>query len=413
MPQQRSPHRRPLWLLGFGIYITSNIFSTIFQLDALPIVILAPLGAVSLIYNALLARVLLGDHFGSKTAVGTLMVALGAVGIAVFGVVQEEEHTLEEILRLWKRPAFVAFFSVVTAAVVVVLLGVSRLGASEIGSSSSHPSAPRRSLQTGMVSRCPWAKALSALLDEVVPHADLEALSVLISLETIPFIPLTPAQAHISSWHISRQLRPIALPTSPSGNITPPPSAPISNYASPCSPPPLPFRPSRLRRWSSPSSPLRHPALSLPPTAGIEIDKNPSSRVVHFAPSSPSPQSSFPLTFPCPGPEPSPSQQKALTLTGLAFAAASGVLSGMSLVLAKAAVELLVITLDHLRTGKGENQFSHVQSWFLVAGLVVGAVLQLVYLNYSLTFASPALVCPLAFCFFNLSSIFGKSKLVH
>jgi drug/metabolite transporter (DMT)-like permease len=124
LPQQRQPHRRPLWLLGFGIYITSNIFSTIFQLDALPIVILAPLGAVSLIYNALLARLLLGDHFGPKTAGGTAMVAAGAVMIAVFGVVQEEEHTLEEIMRLWGRPAFLAFFSVVTAGVVLVLLGV-------------------------------------------------------------------------------------------------------------------------------------------------------------------------------------------------------------------------------------------------------------------------------------------------
>jgi hypothetical protein len=156
VPQQRSPHRRPLWLLGFGIYITSNIFSTIFQLDALPIVILAPLGAVSLIYNALLARLLLGDYFGSRTAVGTLMVALGAVGIAVFGVVQEEEHTLEEILRLWKRPAFVAFFSVVTAAVVVVLLGVSGLGASW-----SCPGAPLRGFLRGMVSRCPLDLGLS------------------------------------------------------------------------------------------------------------------------------------------------------------------------------------------------------------------------------------------------------------
>ena len=92
---------------------------------------------------------------------------------------------------------------------------------------------------------------------------------------------------------------------------------------------------------------------------------------------------------------------------GLAFATASGTLSGMSLVLAKAAVELLVITINYARTGRGENQFVRAQSWFLVAGLGIGAILQLVYLNYSLTFASPALICPLAFCFFNLSSIFG------
>ena len=107
---------------------------------------------------------------------------------------------------------------------------------------------------------------------------------------------------------------------------------------------------------------------------------------------------------------PTPRQQRTLTLAGLAFAAASGTLSGMSLVLAKAAVELLVITIGYYRTGKGENQFVRPESWFLVVGLGVGAILQLVYLNYSLTFASPALICPLAFCFFNLSSIFGEPK---
>ena len=101
------------------------------------------------------------------------------------------------------------------------------------------------------------------------------------------------------------------------------------------------------------------------------------------------------------------SQQRALNLTGLAFAAASGTLSGLSLVFAKAAVELLIITFDYFRTGRGANEFVRVQSWFLVAGLLTGGLLQLVYLNYSLTFASPALICPLAFCFFNLSSIFG------
>lgn len=107
--------------------------------------------------------------------------------------------------------------------------------------------------------------------------------------------------------------------------------------------------------------------------------------------------------------QPTPAQQKTITLAGLAFAACSGVISGMSLVLAKAAVELLVMTLDYYRTGKGANQFAHPQSWFLVAGLAIGGVAQLVYLNYSLCFASPALICPLAFCFFNISSIFGTS----
>jgi hypothetical protein len=93
-------------------------------LDALPIVILAPLGAVSLIYNALLARLILGDTFGKGAIAGTALVAGGAVLIAVFGVVQEREHSLDELLRLFGRPTFVAFFSIEGFVIVVAVVTV-------------------------------------------------------------------------------------------------------------------------------------------------------------------------------------------------------------------------------------------------------------------------------------------------
>ena len=141
------------------------------------------------------------------------------------------------------------------------------------------------------------------------------------------------------------------------------------------------------RRWSSPAT--------TPSRLAVSTDHKTPTKAVRF--------------LPAPVQEDLKDNQRNLTLAGLAFAAASGTLSGMSLVLAKAAVELLVITIQFYHTGHGENQFKRVQSWLLVLGLGIGAIAQLVYLNYSLTFASPALICPLAFCFFNLSSIFGES----
>lgn len=80
----------------------------------------------------------------------------------------------------------------------------------------------------------------------------------------------------------------------------------------------------------------------------------------------------------------------------------------MCLLFAKCAVELLILSVAHARTGKGGNQFARFQSWVLVGGLGVAAILQLVYLNRSLTLAGPAIICPLAFCFYNISSIFGE-----
>lgn len=83
------------------------------------------MGAVSLIYNALLARLILGDTFGKGAIVGTGLVAGGAVLIAVFGVVQEREHSLDELLRLFQRPAFVAFFSIEGFVIIATLITVS------------------------------------------------------------------------------------------------------------------------------------------------------------------------------------------------------------------------------------------------------------------------------------------------
>jgi len=57
--------------------------------------------------------------------VGTVLVALGAVLIAVFGVVQEEEHSLDELMKLWRRGPFLAFFLTMVAMVVIVLTSVS------------------------------------------------------------------------------------------------------------------------------------------------------------------------------------------------------------------------------------------------------------------------------------------------
>ena len=133
-----------LWLLGFGqladlhtpktcfaepfalgIFITSNILGSLFQIASLPVVILAPLGAVSLLWNAFFARLLLGDVFSAWMVLGTILIAGGAVLIAVFGIVPEPTHSLEDLLVLFNRPAFVVYFSLLGFFVAVALVIVS------------------------------------------------------------------------------------------------------------------------------------------------------------------------------------------------------------------------------------------------------------------------------------------------
>jgi uncharacterized membrane protein len=270
--------------------------------------VLAPLGGISLLWNSLLAHVILGEGFTHAMMLGTVFIATGAVLIAIFGVVPDGNHTLDELLALWARGPFLVFFTVV-CVLVVATLGV----------------------------------------------------------------------AHLFVWRMKSTDR-IMIPD----DETP------SNYASPRSIPAIPFRPT-----AADGSTNEHNGGDISPLSTIHpID----AKTVRFVGVDDDRISSPLARF--------NHRQRILTLCGLAFAAASGTLSGLCLVLAKAAVELVIATIDHWRTGKGTNEFARMETWLLVAGLAVAAILQLVYLNYSLAFASPALICPLAFCFFNLASIF-------
>ncbi|KAF9299574.1 hypothetical protein BGZ74_008851 [Mortierella antarctica] len=120
---RRHACQRPLWHLGFHTYILSNLTGTIFSIGYLPVIILAPLGAVTLVFNALFARLLLGDVFSRQSAIGTMLILFGAIMIGLFGVVPEPSHSLEDLIELWKRPAFIIYFSLIELTVVSLLVG--------------------------------------------------------------------------------------------------------------------------------------------------------------------------------------------------------------------------------------------------------------------------------------------------
>ncbi|KAI0321340.1 hypothetical protein OF83DRAFT_1198753 [Amylostereum chailletii] len=278
---QRSEHRRPLWILGFAIFLSSNILGSLFQIASLPVVILAPLGAVSLLWNAFFARLLLGDASSLWVVLGTLLIAGGAVLIAVFGIVPEPTHSLEDLLRLFRRPAFVAYFSLLGFVVVVCL---------------------------------------------VITH--VAEFSYLRRLRRLPTSP---------------PLSPLLIPTDSSTDLT------------------------------TEHTPLldRKP----PSSSATSISSARRAFLVHIRPSR------VPL------------------LLALSYASVSAILSGMCLLFAKSGVELLLLTIG------GDNQFWRWQAWMLLLGLAAFALLQLWYFHKALKLADPTIVCPLAFCFYNLSSI--------
>ncbi|KAJ7887775.1 hypothetical protein B0H14DRAFT_3719304 [Mycena olivaceomarginata] len=111
--EQRVEHCRPS---------VSTRSRSLVQIASLPVAILAPLGAVSLLWNAFFAPPLLGDAFSPWMVLGTLLIAGGAILIVIFGIVPEPTRSLEDLLEHFSRPAFVVYFSLLGTAVLVSLI---------------------------------------------------------------------------------------------------------------------------------------------------------------------------------------------------------------------------------------------------------------------------------------------------
>lgn len=133
------PHyKRPMWISGFLIYTISNLIGSTCTIGYLPIVILAPVGAIGLVFNAIFAKWILGDPFTKRTVfgkaspmlllwlfivfyLGTGLIVLGAGLVAGFGTVPEPNHTLQDLIRLYKRPSFIVYFSLIEVFTVIGL----------------------------------------------------------------------------------------------------------------------------------------------------------------------------------------------------------------------------------------------------------------------------------------------------
>ncbi len=191
-----------LWLLGFGIFITSNILGSIFQIASLPVVILAPLGAVSLLWNALFARLILGDLFSKFMVIGTVLIIVGAVLIARFGIVPEPTHSLEDLLALFRRDAFVIYFSLLGLVLVLALAAVSKhIGVVPANDFLTVSSRRPISLNGPLI-------AISSLMD------DMNRLPAVVRAPPLPFhlvvrrLPMqTPRNGLLSCWATPRPSR--------------------------------------------------------------------------------------------------------------------------------------------------------------------------------------------------------------
>jgi len=118
---RRAPYRRRRWQIGMLLFLLSNIIGSSIQITTLPLPLLSTLQASGLVFNALMATLLLKEPFTLRTTVGTVLVAAGAVLISSFSAVPEPSHNLDQLLQLLVVPNFIIWMSMTLVLVVAVL----------------------------------------------------------------------------------------------------------------------------------------------------------------------------------------------------------------------------------------------------------------------------------------------------
>ncbi|KAH3910275.1 hypothetical protein HBI56_077650 [Parastagonospora nodorum] len=118
---RRPPYKRRRWQLGMLMFVVANIVGSTIQITTLPLPVLSTLQASGLVFNSICASIILSEPFTRYSFIGTTLVAIGALLIALFGAIAEPSHNLDQLLVLLGRKNFLAWmFS--TLFVVILLI---------------------------------------------------------------------------------------------------------------------------------------------------------------------------------------------------------------------------------------------------------------------------------------------------
>ncbi|CAG8654553.1 25258_t:CDS:2 [Dentiscutata erythropus] len=112
--KQRSDCGRPMWHLGLYLYILSQVVGSTIALNFLQPQWVAPLGSVSLIFNFIFARVLVGTKITKQDLWGTLVIVISVIWVVGFGGINQanDDLDIERLKELMLRPLFVIYFSI-------------------------------------------------------------------------------------------------------------------------------------------------------------------------------------------------------------------------------------------------------------------------------------------------------------
>ncbi|KAK1939349.1 putative magnesium transporter NIPA8 [Phytophthora citrophthora] len=100
--------KQPLWMLGFGLVCLGSLLDFV-AFGMAPQTLLAPLAALSLVWNMLIAPIFHKEKVTKQNMVATAIIFFGVTLTVIFAGHSTPSYELEDLIRLYQQPAMYAY----------------------------------------------------------------------------------------------------------------------------------------------------------------------------------------------------------------------------------------------------------------------------------------------------------------
>jgi len=129
---ERGIYRQPLWLLGFLLICTGSILDFV-AFGMAPQTLLAPLAAMSLVWNLFIAPIVHNETITRRNLVATGIIFLGVTITVIFAGHATPSYELDDLIRLYCEPVMYLYIFCVVIFVVFLSLAKKRIEQTGVG----------------------------------------------------------------------------------------------------------------------------------------------------------------------------------------------------------------------------------------------------------------------------------------
>jgi len=104
--------KQPLWMLGFGLVCLGSLLDFV-AFGMAPQTLLAPLAALSLVWNMLIAPIFHKEKVTRQNLLATAIIFMGVTLTVIFAGHSTPSYELEDLIRLYQQPAMYAYITLI------------------------------------------------------------------------------------------------------------------------------------------------------------------------------------------------------------------------------------------------------------------------------------------------------------